>query len=61
MSDKTDRLTQISSQLLAAMMSNPHIYPAMSDEGGDGQTEQLLITVAVEMAERLIEKVEEQA
>jgi hypothetical protein len=49
---------QIAAQLLAAMLSNPHIYPNMSDDGIQGQREQTLIILATEMAENLIEKVE---
>ncbi|MBH8576543.1 hypothetical protein I8752_26840 [Nostocaceae cyanobacterium CENA369] len=51
-------LKQTASQLLAAMLSNPHIYPQLSDEGGYGQMEQQLILAAVEMAESLIEHIE---
>ncbi len=38
------------------MLANPHIYPAISDEGGKGQQEQELIVIAIEMAESLIAK-----
>jgi hypothetical protein len=51
-------LKQTASQLLAAMLSNPHIYPQVSDEGGYGNMEQQLIIAAVEMAESLIEHIE---
>jgi len=51
-------LKQTASQLLAAMLSNPHIYPQISNEGGYGKMEQQLIIVAVEMAESLIEHIE---
>jgi len=50
-------LKETATQLLAAMLSNPHIYPQVSDEGGYGQTEQQLIIVAVEMAESLIQHI----
>jgi hypothetical protein len=40
------------------MLSNPHIYPQISNEGGYGKMEQQLIIVAVEMAESLIEHIE---
>ncbi|MBW4685296.1 MAG: hypothetical protein KME40_09400 [Komarekiella atlantica HA4396-MV6] len=55
---QVNELKQTASQLLAAMLSNPHIYSQVSDEGGYGQTEQQLILVAVEMAESLIEHIE---
>ena len=51
-------LKQTASQLLAAMLSNPHIYAQVSSEGGYGQMEQQLVIVAVEMAESLIEHIE---
>ncbi|WP_066384203.1 MULTISPECIES: hypothetical protein [unclassified Anabaena] len=52
------QLKQTASQLLAAMLSNPHIYPQVSDEGGCGKMEQQLILIAVEMAESLIQQVD---
>lgn len=55
---QVSELKQTASQLLAAMLSNPHIYPQMSDEGGYGQMEQKLILIAVEMAESLIQHIE---
>jgi hypothetical protein len=58
MDAKHDEVKQIASQLLAGMLANPHIYPNISDEGGRGQLEQNLIVVALEMAESLIEHVE---
>ncbi|BAY03051.1 hypothetical protein H6G54_03160 [Anabaena cylindrica FACHB-243] len=36
------------------MLSNPHIYPQISDTGGNGTIEQQLIILAVKMAESLI-------
>jgi hypothetical protein len=53
------QLQQTASQLLAAMLSNPHIYPQVSDEGGCGNMEQKLILIAVEMAEKLNQQIEE--
>jgi hypothetical protein len=50
-------LKETATQLLAAMLSNPHIYPQVSDEGGYGKMEQQLIIVAVEMAETLIQHI----
>lgn len=50
-------LQQIATQLLAGMLSNPHIYATVSDEGGRGQQEQKLILVATEMAESLMEQI----
>ncbi|MEA5563922.1 hypothetical protein [Anabaena sp. UHCC 0399] len=51
-------LKQTASQLLAAMLSNPHIYPQLSDEGGYGKMEKQLILTAVEMAEILTQHIE---
>ena len=59
MNEKASQIKQIASQLLAGMLANPHIYATMSDEGASGQQEQNLMLVAIEMAERLIEKVEQ--
>ncbi|MBE9049426.1 hypothetical protein IQ243_03220 [Nostocales cyanobacterium LEGE 11386] len=53
MNSQVNELKQTASQLLAAMLSNPHIYPKVSDEAGCGQMEQQLIIAAVEIAERL--------
>ncbi|MBD2361298.1 hypothetical protein H6G36_08930 [Anabaena minutissima FACHB-250] len=50
-------LKQTASQILAAMLSNPHIYPQLSDEGGYGKMEQQLILTAVEMAEILTQHI----
>ncbi|MBD2388433.1 hypothetical protein [Cylindrospermum sp. FACHB-282] len=51
-------LKETASQLLAAMLSNPHIYPQVSDDGSDGKMEQQLIILAVEMASSLIQHIE---
>lgn len=58
MDSSTSEVKQIATQLLAAMISNPHIYPNVSDESIQGQRERTLIILAVEMAEALIAKVE---
>jgi hypothetical protein len=58
MSEKPAEVKQIAAQLLAAMLSNPHIYASMSDETAHGQQEKKLIITAIEMAEILIETVE---
>ena len=55
---KIAEVKQIAAQLLSGMLANPHIYASLSDEGGKGQQEQNLIAIAVEMAEKLIGKVE---
>ncbi len=60
MSSKTDEVKQIASELLAAMLSNPHIYSTVSDDGINGQREQTLIIMAIEMAETLVKKVDSQ-
>ncbi len=58
MEPQNHELKHIASQVLAGMLSNPHIYPQVSDEGGSGQMEQKLVIVAVEMAKSLIHHVE---
>ncbi len=58
MNSQVDQLKQTASQLLAAMLSNPHIYPKVSDEGSSGRMEQQLILVAVEMAQSLNQQIE---
>ncbi len=58
MEAKTNEIKQIAAQLLAGMLANPHIYASVSDEGSNGQQEQALMTMAIEMAESLTEKVE---
>ncbi|TAF07178.1 MAG: hypothetical protein EAZ77_10605 [Nostocales cyanobacterium] len=58
MNKQIDELKKTASQLLAAMLSNPHIYPQISDEGGYGNMEQQLIIASVEMAESLIGHIE---
>ena len=58
MKSHPDEVKQIATQLLAGMLTNPHVYHTLSDEGVAGQTEQTLMIIAIEMAESLIEKVE---
>jgi hypothetical protein len=53
-----NEIKQIAAQLLAGMLANPHIYANVSDEGSNGQQEQVLITIAIDMALSLIEKIE---
>ncbi|MCU0536608.1 MAG: hypothetical protein MUD14_22195 [Hydrococcus sp. Prado102] len=55
---ETNEIKQIATQLLAGMLANPHIYFNISDEGSNGQQEQVLITIAIDMAQSLIEKIE---
>ncbi len=50
-------LKQISAQLLAGMLANPHIYTSANDEEVRSQREQTLILAAIELAEMLIQKV----
>lgn len=50
---------QIATQLLSAMLANPHIYASVSDEGVNGQQEQELMAIAIAMAESLIRKVDQ--
>jgi hypothetical protein len=54
----TDEKKQLTVQLLAGMLANPHIYASISDEGASGQYERKLIALAIEMAESVIDKVE---
>uniref|UniRef100_B8HYM7 Uncharacterized protein n=1 Tax=Cyanothece sp. (strain PCC 7425 / ATCC 29141) TaxID=395961 RepID=B8HYM7_CYAP4 len=56
--DRAMEVKQIATQLLAGLMANPHIYPAVSDEGGQGGREQELIAISIQMAESLIAKAE---
>lgn len=58
MNQNHTELKQLASHLLAAMLSNPHIYASISDEGASGQQEQKLRLLAIEMAEKLIAEVE---
>lgn len=58
MNTPTDEFKKTASQLLAAMLSNPHIYPQISDAGGYGNMEQKLIITSVEMTESLIQHIE---
>lgn len=58
MSEKVEQTKQIAAQILTGLMSNPHIYASMSDEGAQAPQIQELIEMAVEMAENLIAKVE---
>lgn len=56
--DSNAEVKSIAAQILAGMLGNPHIYATLSDEGANGQQEQELILVAIEMAESLINKVD---
>lgn len=58
MEPKTTEVKQVASELLAGMLSNPHVYTSVSDEGIEGQREQMLMTLALEMARELIDKAE---
>jgi hypothetical protein len=40
------------------MLSNPHIYPQLSDAGGYGNMEQQLIIASVEMGVSLTQHIE---
>ena len=59
MDAKIIEVKQVATQLLAAMISNPHLYPNFSDEMARGQKEQDLILLAIGMAKSLIEKTED--
>jgi hypothetical protein len=59
MNEQQTELKKIATQLLAAMLSNPHTYAKISDEEGHGQQERILITTAIEMAEQLVSEIED--
>ncbi|HEY9647021.1 MAG TPA: hypothetical protein V6C88_11655 [Chroococcidiopsis sp.] len=56
MQPNSTELKQITAQLLAALLSNPHVYPAVSDEGAHGQREQELLVMAIALAQHLIDR-----
>jgi hypothetical protein len=58
MNKQNEEIKKIASQLLTGMLSNPHIYPQVSDEGGYGNMEQQLVILSVEIAEKLIEYID---
>lgn len=58
--NNASEVKQIASHLLAGLLANPHVYANRSDEGSQGQAEQNLINLAIEMAEDLIAKVDAQ-
>jgi hypothetical protein len=58
MNEKTEQMKHMATQILAAMLSNPHIYANLSEEGAQAPQEQELVEVAIEIAESLIAKVE---
>ncbi|MDJ0617780.1 MAG: hypothetical protein QNJ63_13740 [Calothrix sp. MO_192.B10] len=58
MNSNTTEVKQVATQLLAGILANPHIYSKVSDDMVRGQQEQDLIMLAIEMAESLIEKVD---
>ncbi|GAB4383379.1 MAG: hypothetical protein Kow00121_45140 [Elainellaceae cyanobacterium] len=59
MSEKLEQTKQIAAQILVGLLSNPHIYANMSDEGAKAPQEQELMGLAIDMAENLIARVEE--
>lgn len=58
MNKQNDDLKKIASQLLAGMLSNPHIYSQVSDDRGYGNMEQQLVITSVEIAEKLVEYID---
>jgi hypothetical protein len=50
---------QIAAQLLSGLLANPHIYASTSDEAAKGQREQALTGLAIELAESLIQRVDQ--
>jgi hypothetical protein len=59
--ENANEVKQIAAQLLSALLSNPHTYASISDEGVQGRQEQELIAIAIEMGENLISKVNARA
>lgn len=57
MTVREKEIMAIATQLLAGMVSNPHIYTMVSEEDSQGHQERLLIFNAVRMAEKLVENV----
>lgn len=55
-----EEVKRLAAQILSGLLANPHIYASVSDEGANGQQEQLLTRMAIEMAEALITTVEKQ-
>lgn len=55
---RSSEVKQLASQVLAGLLANPHIYPNWSDAGVQGQREQTMIVLAIEIAEDLIDKVD---
>ncbi len=45
---------QIAAQILSGLLSNPHIYASVSDEGAKGTQEQELMLMAIGMARDLV-------
>lgn len=58
MTTQETELKTIASHLLAGMLANPHIYTMVSEEEARGQQEQILLSNAIMMAEKLISRVE---
>jgi hypothetical protein len=61
MDDRVSQIQQVAAQLLSGLLANPHIYASLSDEGSQGQQEQTLMLIAIEMAESLVNKVEQRS
>ncbi len=57
----TQELKHMATQLLSALLANPHIYVSISDEGVHGQQEQELVTLAIAMAQTLSDRIEGQS
>ena len=55
-----NELKQIAAQILAGLLANPHIYATISDEGANGQQEQILMRMAIDMAENLVQTLDKQ-
>lgn len=58
MTDRAQEIQKVATQLLAGLLANPQIYPKVSDEMSRGQQEQELLLMALELAQNLVEKVE---
>lgn len=58
MTSKETDVKEIATQLLAGMLANPHIYSMVSEEAGIGQQEHILLSKAIQIAETLVQEIE---
>lgn len=58
MAVQADEVKVVAARLLAGLLANPHIYTQISEGAVEGQQEQRLITLSIDLAEGLIRKVQ---